>query len=305
MLTSELCPSCGRTLSAALNAVVTKTSGYSDCLRRCDKCEVGFSNAKTAPTVIWRNPVMNVPPSVQAGVLGVLRGSLNQTNLNNKVAKFGYSTSEDAVTWTVFAWLALQPTSVQAAVFSDLLGLPLTSAPSIALWGVEISHRTEQLRARLEDISDRIGEDPRRRTEPDLVVDFGDEGVAMIEVKYRSGNDVQETEDSKWDKYVLNHSAFANGNDTRKSGFYELARNWRFGWDLASDRPMRLVNLGRSSLFTGSKAVALNSFEQTLATSARAKFIRSEWPDFLDSIAQHTAPMPLWLSQFVTERELR
>ena len=79
---------------------------YEECLRRCLACRVAFSNAKTTPTLIHFDPLGNVPFEVRQGALQTLSAAINLRNRNNKIKKFGFSTSEDAVTWTVFSFLA-------------------------------------------------------------------------------------------------------------------------------------------------------------------------------------------------------
>ena len=72
---------------------------------------------------------------------------------------------------------------------------------SLVLWGAAIDGADAQLTAEaLAAVLSELGESGRRRTEPDVVI-VGREFVAVIEAKYRSGNDLQHTE-SKFRRYV-------------------------------------------------------------------------------------------------------
>lgn len=77
---------------------------FTQCLRRCEPCGIGFSNGST-PTLIWREPERNVPPEVHEGLHATLANALNARKRPEKLVEFGFSTSEDAVTWTVFTAL--------------------------------------------------------------------------------------------------------------------------------------------------------------------------------------------------------
>jgi hypothetical protein len=75
-----------------------------------------------------------------------------------------------------------------------------------------------------------------------VVADFGQCGLVSIEVKYKSGNDLQDF-DVKHEKYLDGTDAFAVPQLIRESKLYELARNWRIGVELANGAPFTLVNL--------------------------------------------------------------
>jgi hypothetical protein len=100
---------CGRTIQPDppfVEAVWSATS-YATCVYRCS-CGRGYSNAAkpAGRTCITDTPERNVPAQVTDGLEDVLRASLNVRNRTAKRAKFCFATSEDAVTWTVFRWLA-------------------------------------------------------------------------------------------------------------------------------------------------------------------------------------------------------
>jgi len=101
---SLLCPVCGNQLSPREGARVS-VSSYDDCLRRCEWCGIGFSNAVQNPVKIFHSSEAAVPSEVRNGLRAALASSINHTNRRNKEKKFVFETSEDAITWTVFRGL--------------------------------------------------------------------------------------------------------------------------------------------------------------------------------------------------------
>ncbi len=236
------CPSCRSILVADDGPQVT-VSKFDDCLRRCLVCGVGYSNSVNQPVEILRDAEANVPDEVREGVLAVLSQSVNRTNRANKRRKFGFRTSEDAVTWTVFRHL--QRTHRLGALAAQL-GLPVASSDTSAmlLWGVEVGEpiTAESYAARqILDASKRLQEQVDARTEPDVVLDFGPSGLVVIEVKYLSGNDRKDASYRGWDRYLPRLSR--GGMEVRQSGFYELTRLCLLARELAEQRPWVLVNL--------------------------------------------------------------
>ena len=61
------CPLCGGLLRAR-DGQITPSKSWSDCLRRCPRCRVGYSNARRNPTILFDDPGLNVPPEVRGGV---------------------------------------------------------------------------------------------------------------------------------------------------------------------------------------------------------------------------------------------
>jgi hypothetical protein len=300
------CPACGSILHPRPGAAIVPTT-WRDCLRRCPDCELGLSNARINPTVLFNDPRMNVPPEVRGGVIEALALALNVRNRANKKVRFGFSTSEDALTWTVFSFLQ---GSGQLLEVLRRAGLPIPDGVSLPeallLWGVPIpldrvgDDRGWGLRDRLEKIADRLGESPRSRTEPDVVIDLGDLGVLIIEVKHRSGTDVKSSSYAGWDRYYPENSPFPHAASVRASGCYELARNWRFGLELAADpaRHFTLVCLGPEGLFRGEGAEVLRPFESCLPRDESARFQRLTWGTLLGAVGQ----TPEWLVRYVRER---
>ena len=56
-LVTMACPGCGQLLESReftpnAKGGAKKATGYEDCLRRCDDCEIGLSNTKNAGNVV-------------------------------------------------------------------------------------------------------------------------------------------------------------------------------------------------------------------------------------------------------------
>jgi hypothetical protein len=285
------CPGCQTILAPDMSAVRTATA-YPDCLRRCDECGVGFSNARTGPTLIYRSPEQNVPEEVRSGVLDVLGQALNIRNRPQKLVKFGFSTSEDALTWTVFRYL--QQSEHLALVFRALGVVQCqTGEPTVLYWGTPSRHSQagDELRSRLIAICNELGENPLSRSEPDIILDFGDAGVVVIEVKYRSPND-RRPFDARYTKYVWNTTAFSDAEAVGRSGLCELARNWRIGVDLAAGRPFILMNLVKR--VEGAEQMA--QFCSGLST-VKGSFRTILWKKLISVFAQ-----PEWLQRYLSTR---
>lgn len=299
------CPSCGQSLAAAAGGIRSAAS-YSDCLRRCTGCGVGFSNARTNPTTIYEDPLNNVPSAVHGDALRTLGAALNEHNRVNKLRKFGYSTSEDAVTWTVFSHLHCAHQGAVSGLYDALFGIKSAQPPTLLLWGAPLpdGQRGRTVLADLVAVSDSLKEARRSRSEPDVVLDFGADGLVFIEVKYRSGNDPLKPKDlTKFDKYLAQTTAFALPAKTKASRQYELARNWRIGTDLAAERPFYLANLAPARTLTSTPG--LIEFEASLAISRTRNFVRLPWRSFLADADQAVGGFPQWMQDYVAARELR
>jgi hypothetical protein len=294
LLPCLLCPVCHSTLSSTSTSVRAATT-YEDCLRKCDPCGIGFSNARTSPTLIYRSPEYNVPDQVRSGVLDVLGQALNVRNRPQKLVKFGFSTSEDALTWTVFRYL--QQSGQLASVFGAL-GVIQSQAqrPTALFWGVPWpmnDQAGQSLRDDVISICNTLDEKPLSRSEPDLILNFGDAGIVFIEVKYRSSN-ISEVLDQRCQKYQQNTSAFTDMDALKRSGFYELIRNWRIGFDLADGRPYTLVNLVQAQEENSN----LSDFRSGLCSGA-ATFKTVLWRDLLSICTR-----PDWVNDYLRTRGL-
>ncbi|WP_145275524.1 nuclease-related domain-containing protein [Tautonia plasticadhaerens] len=243
-------------------------------------------------------------------MLETLVNALNERNQRNKGTKFGFSTSEDALTWTVFRYLF---DSGQLLGVLRGAGLPVPDREnrpeSMLLWGVPVPLDRDAnkagwlLRDRLVAISDDLGEDPKSRTEPDVVIDLGADGVIIIEVKHRSGTDLKKPTYSGWDRYYPADSPLTYSGAVRASCCYELARNWRFGLELSADpaRPFTLACLGPEALFRGKNEEVLRPFEASVPATGTALFRKIRWDALIGTINE-----PLdWITDFVETRGYR
>jgi hypothetical protein len=286
------CPSCGAILHA-LQGVLKSASCYEDCLRKCEKCEVAFSNGKTKATVIYRNPEQNVPAEARDGIRETLALAINVQHRRDKLIKFGFGTSEDALTWTVFTYLARSAQLGPTFTKMGLVKCP-PKQTTMLLWGVP--HPLDSMsgipvRDQLIRVCDRIGEVPDRRSEPDVILDFADEGLIIIEVKYGAAN-AFETFGTKHQKYLDRTDAFTDADAVRGSRLYELARNWRIGVDLAAGRPFTLLNL----VVEARDVRDINLFKAGLNPVA-GSFSVVVWRDLLDAFEK-----PEWLKAYLSRR---
>ena len=299
-LASLPCPRCG-SLLAATDGVAGRAEQFEDCLRRCETCGVGWSNGETAPRRIWRDPLDNVPSEVRPGLMDAITQALNVRNREMKRVKLASDRSEDAITWTVLQYLARH--TAGDAHWRLLLGCgsqpSSIPAPTILVWGVPIDGGNgKELRAAIETVLDRLGERSASRTEPDVVLDFGEVGLVLVEVKYRSRNDRQD--DKPWSRYVSEERAFADAGAARASGRYELARNWWLGCDVAGARPLTMVNLvARPEV--GAELARTEVFAGSLRLDSGRRFLRLTFSDLLSAIP---IPWPSWFNAYVEERGL-
>ena len=128
------CPTC-RSRIAANDGEIRAATKYSDCLRRCEKCGIGFSNGISNPTLIYLHPEHNVPEQVRNGVRESLEQALNEQHRPDKISKFGFSTSEDALTWTVFQYLRSSG-QLRGALHSCAATGAESEPSALLLWGV-------------------------------------------------------------------------------------------------------------------------------------------------------------------------
>jgi len=296
---------------------------FERCLRRCEACGIGLSNASSAAdvVVVYQNPLHNLPAGVRAGAMETIGNAINLINRTSKRNRFCSTNSEDAVTWTVFRHLARE--RLLTPVLARLQVQPATNAacePALLLWGARppadeaqktsppadsaaaghaMNHETG-CAAELVKAIDSIENNPRSRSEPDVVLDFGDAGVVFIEVKCTSKNDTKKPEHAGWPSYISETSAFADVAGVKNSQLYELARNWRIAWQYADGRPFTLVNLGPAKLFAGKNAPPLAEFAGALAQSKERSFMQLDWPAFMQAIPAQ----PDWLRAYDASRGL-
>jgi hypothetical protein len=227
--------------------------------------------------------------------------------VSNRVSKrrrFGFSTSEDAVTWVVFTYL-LRSGQLHAALRRAglIVQKTLRSAPTLLLWGAPIDNgaRGAEIRKHLSDLCASLQEDPNSFSAPDVMVDLGEDGLIFIEVKYLSGNDLKPADYPGWSRYGMAARLAWQIEDVKASGCYELARNWCLLKNLAAGRPASLVNLGSAKLFLGTEGARLDRFVVALGTDERSHFIKVIWSDLL---GEGLVDVPDWFAQFCRGRGL-
>jgi hypothetical protein len=281
---------------------------YDACLRRCATCRVGYSNrASDDPaelTLISAYPPDNVPEEVRRGVCRAIWLALNVRNRPTKWRRFGFSTSEDALTWTVFSWL--QQTGALRRALPGIVA-PSGREPELMLWGTPVpgdgDGRAWQLRAEFGRLSDELKEERISRSEPDVILDFP-ERLVFIEVKYRRGGNVdKKATPRKFAKYNGGAGVFTDFEKARTSGCYELVRNWRFGASLAAatKKPFSLLNLGLPRLFQGVSEERTRCFESALNQRGGNSFHTLVWPDFVRAIPER----PHWLEEYLRTKGLQ
>ena len=302
-----VCPSSGRDIAGVeIVGSPRAATSFADCLRKCTICDVGASNtvdAKTA-TYIYLNPLESIPMDSREGAIEALSKALNEQNRKPKLKKFGFSTSEDAVTWVVFTHL-LQPGQLIKGLrrIGVATGAARNNNATLLLWGVPINggDRGDETRGQLTSCCVSLGEDPKSLSEPDVIIDLGDGGLVFIEVKYRSGNEFKEEDYPGWKKYLGSSTLAWRSDEVKRSGCYELARNWRLLNVLAGNRSATLVNLGPPSLFQGKKGAELERFIAALGTSKRSQFKKVTWSELLGEVLPEA---PKWFSEFCDDRGL-
>jgi hypothetical protein len=285
---------------------IRAAGSFKDCVRRCEACGIGASNGdRSHVTFIYSEPLMNVPKDCREGAKEVLARALNVQSRGSKLRRFGFSTSEDAVTWVVFTYLLRANRLLATLRRAELVsaGAAPGAPPTLLLWGVPVGDgcHGEEIRSRLKQVCGALGEDPASLSEPDVIVDLGDDGLLFIEVKYRSGNDQGPRDDSHWSRYATAPELGWNIDGIKASGCYELARNWCLLTTLADARPATLANLGPAGLFSGAEGARLDSFIAALGTPRSSRFRKITWREFLDAV---TEDAPLWFTEFLRSREL-
>ena len=273
-------------------------SSYETCLYQCE-CGRGYSNSSDPRkrTCIVKSPELNAPHEVRAGLEPILAHSLNQLNIPSKRAKFCFSTSEDAVTWTIFRWLESEG---RLSAVGSAVGEPAPAdTPELLLWGAPTRPEAEHLRDELVQVLDHLGERRLRRSEPDVILAWPSL-LVFIEVKYRSPNDRQPNY-ANFARYLDRADLFTvRPDEVAETGFYELVRNWRIGAQLAEEtnRDFLLINLGPKSLATDEAQL-----RPALATSPARRFVTLSWGDLLGSFRE-SGPRPEWITTFIESRQL-
>jgi hypothetical protein len=323
MRSSELpnlrCQECGLPLVVEQpDVLVAPATSFQDCLRRCDACGIGYSNTSRAGTEtrIYRDTENNVPPQVREGFVEALSRAVNVVNRKNKLKKAAFDTSEDALTWSVFRGIQLVGGLRRTLACAGVeIARQASCEPALLLWGADVSpgdasgqRGTRSLDAldalttlRVISLED-LQEPTNYRTEPDVILHFHGAGVVFIEVKYLSRNERLKPRGDNWGRYIRepDPAAFVDAERAMESGYCELARNWRFAWEMSRrlEAPMALVNLGRPALFEGAEGASLEEFELLLSQDPAHRFYRVTWQQMLEACGG----TPPWLPEYLAAK---
>ena len=173
--------------------------------------------------------------------------------------------------------------------------------PTVLFWGVPFPLNDptgNEIRNRLIRILDAIGEDTGSRSEPDVILDFGSDGIVFIEVKHRSPN-MPGPKHPRWPRYLDGSEAFRSSGQVQDTGLYELSRNWRIAWDMAADRcPIALVNLAPGRLFECDEGKQIAEFGTAINQNEQHQFITIGWQQFLQCVPNQ----PRYLQDYLRER---
>ena len=279
MLPSLLCPKCGSTLRDI------PTIGYppllfKKCRRRCDPCGVGYSNARKNPVLIYEKFEDSIPKDVRNGLSAALSRTFNIANQFSKRENFCSEHSEDAVTWTIFKYMMMDPLlpgSFPAKVAKFSVGVD----SEVLLWGAPITTINHDARASFIKASTIVGEKANYRTEPDVIMDYGKYGLIFIECKYLSPNSIKPPMFKGWDKYD-SPQYFKNFANVRQGGLYQLTRMWRMGNEMAENRPFTLINIVRKSDLAHVQAYNRIHFGDLIQRRRSSHFITISWDTILD-----------------------
>lgn len=173
------CPKCSETMRQTdLSSAARTARSYKECLRKCEKCEVGASNAKEPQSVtfIHKDPLESIPPEAWHGALETLSQALNERSRETKRIRFGFSTSEDAITWIVFSNLLRSGRLVEALIKAGLAPPEAAAvSPSLLLWGVPVDDcgHGSSIRKRLIERCKELRERRSSYSEPDVIIDVG------------------------------------------------------------------------------------------------------------------------------------
>lgn len=184
-LPSLECPGCRRPLPAVtVDQPVPVAASYDDCIRRCEVCGIGASNGSDSQVVtyIHCDPLANIPSEIRENASAIVGQALNARSRLKKWQRFGFSTSEDAVTWVVFVHLLRAGQLLDVLQHVGLLPHRVAAAePALLLWGVPISgdSRAAAIREALIELCMNLKEDPQSFSEPDVIIDAGPAGLII------------------------------------------------------------------------------------------------------------------------------
>jgi hypothetical protein len=295
------CRVCGSSLEPDLTIAPKAASSYATCVYRCEVCHIGYSNAQDPDQRrgLYERPAGNVPEQLVSGLEETLRGAFNKRARGSKWARFGSSSSEDAVTWSVMRFLQETKRLDRFASLNGMTDLAVGD-PTLLLWGHPVAGPLgEQLKEQLASACDALGERENGRSEPDVIVAWPDL-LVFAEAKTGSPNEILKGDArSKVDRYTNGRADIFTvpPQDVRATGYYELVRNWRLAADLANLAaiPNRLlINLGPAALQKDVLAL-----RQMLACGDNVRLEHLRWAELLDGLDP-----PEWFATYVSSRKL-
>jgi hypothetical protein len=295
-----VCRECGETIVPG-SQEARRASSPAAAIYVC-KCGFRYSNSRdpTARTAFAPTAAYNVPERFRSELTTTLKAAANVGNRPSKLSKFTYSTSEDAVTWTVFRWL--QQERALGLVAGAIGSRPPQGDPEILFWGAPVGGRPTDLSEELKTICLGIDGNRDRLTEPDVVIAWPTE-VFFVEVKYRAKNEHK----SGYGHFPLyTTGAGAEGlfalppAEVAAEGWYELTRNWRIGSEVARERVagFTLVNLAP----TRRKSEA-SAFRATIAQANAHRFAFLTWKQLLGLVRKQIT-VPADIEAFLRQRNL-
>jgi hypothetical protein len=181
-----VCRECGKTIAPS-SQTGGKASSPSASIYEC-ACGFRYSNNRDpgSRTAFAPTAAQNVPKRFRSQLNETLDAAANIGNRASKRSKFTYSTSEDAVTWTVFRWL--QHDSKLGLVAEAVGAPPPQGDAEILFWGAPVGGQPTELSEQLRTICLGIDGNADRLTEPDVVIAW-QQDLFFIEVKYTGKNE--------------------------------------------------------------------------------------------------------------------
>jgi hypothetical protein len=276
---AKYCPKCGKEMTIE-NLPKKAANSYNDCINKCEDCGIGLSNGEKNQTIIYKNYKDNIPIQLHEKLDSILENTLNKYNHKNKINKFGFNTSEDALTWIFFSYFIKNN---KTDIMLKFLGFEKENIIDIYFWGAGYNNQNKDnlFRIKLEDVlKNSFKEDINRFSEPDIIIET-DTKVIFIEVKYFSDNAI-ENETQKINKYIIN-DYYKNIENAINSKYYELIRNWSIGNLIADNKKYYLLNVGLKSKFAEEdKKPNIHSFINSL--NNKNNFIRLSWNNIIENI---------------------
>lgn len=271
------CPKCGKIMSKDTSIKEgTKSSSFDKCIRKCNDCEIGYSNAKDKPTLIFKNYLQSIPSQYVPNLELTIENPINTGHIESKKKQFGFSTSEDALTW-IFIRYFINENKLEVLKNIYTLG---SDIEEILLWGVpQINTNDSSQKVKLTGICKSLKEAKKSYSEPDIVIITKTE-IRFIEVKLASPNAKCEKRE-KFEKYI-NNNYYVDKEMLINSKHYELTRNWTIGNMFAETKGFKLINQGPSKLFYNEDKELLQKFENSLLNLNN--FEKLSWEKVIDNI---------------------